>query len=51
VLEVSRQTVASRLRAIEEKLGRPLSACSVEVEAVLRLDAFERLSVRADLTG
>jgi hypothetical protein len=37
-LGVSRQTVSSRLRGIEERLGRPLSACSFEMEATLRLE-------------
>lgn len=37
-LGVSRQTVSSRLRAIEGRLDRPLSACVFELEATLRLD-------------
>jgi DNA-binding PucR family transcriptional regulator len=37
LLEVSRQTVGSRLRAIEERIGRPLSACANELEATMRL--------------
>jgi hypothetical protein len=36
-LEVSRQTVNNRLRAIEERIGRPLVDCLVELEAALRL--------------
>jgi len=37
-LGVSRQTVSSRLRVVEEKLGRPLASCATEVEVALRLD-------------
>jgi hypothetical protein len=37
-LGVSRQAVGRRLRAIEERLGRPLSACAAEIEAALRLE-------------
>jgi len=40
-LKVSRRTVANRLRAIEERLGRPLSTIGVEMELALRLDALE----------
>jgi hypothetical protein len=36
-LGVKRHTVTNRLRAVEERIGRPLSACAAEVEAVLRL--------------
>jgi len=36
-LGVSRQTVNSRLRAIEERIGRPLDSCAAELETVLRL--------------
>jgi len=36
-LGVNRNTVASRLRAIEEKLGRPLGRCAAEFEVALRL--------------
>lgn len=36
-LGISRQTVASRLRAIEDKLGRPLETCGPEAETALRL--------------
>ena len=36
-LGVNRNTVASRLRAIEEMIGRPLTACGPEFEAALRL--------------
>jgi DNA-binding PucR family transcriptional regulator len=37
-LRVTRQTVNNRLRVIEERLERPLSACATELEAALRLD-------------
>jgi PucR C-terminal helix-turn-helix domain len=37
-LGVNRNTVASRLRAIEDLLGRSLTSCSAELEAALRLD-------------
>lgn len=37
MLGVSRQTVGSRLNAIEKLVGRPLSDCATEMEAALRL--------------
>jgi DNA-binding PucR family transcriptional regulator len=37
-LGVVRKTVENRLRAIEEKLGRSLHPCPVELEVALRLD-------------
>jgi hypothetical protein len=37
MLGVNRNTVASRLRAIEEAIGRPLAAYGPEIEAALRL--------------
>jgi DNA-binding PucR family transcriptional regulator len=40
-LEVSRKTVRSRLRAIEQRVGRSLDACAAEMEIALRL---QRLS-------
>ena len=39
-LGVARSTVESRLRAIEERLGRTLSLCSAELEVALQLDAL-----------
>lgn len=36
-LGVSRQTVNSRLRAVEERIGRSLDACGPELETALRL--------------
>ncbi len=47
-LGVSRQTVVNRLRAIEERIRRPLSHCAAEVEAALRLadlDDFSHLQI------
>lgn len=40
-LGVNRHTVANRLRAIEEQLGRQLGACSGELDAALRLEALD----------
>ncbi len=37
-LGVNRQTVANRLRSIEERLGRPLTTCTADLEAALRLE-------------
>ncbi len=36
-LGVSRQTVSTRLRAIEERLGSPLESCAAELETAFRL--------------
>ncbi len=41
-LGVSRQTVINRLRVVEERLGRSLGSCAVEVEAALRLEDMGR---------
>ncbi len=41
-LGVSRQAVTSRLRAIAERLGRPLGICASELEAALRLEELGR---------
>lgn len=35
MLKVSRQTVGSRLRAIEDRIGKPLNSCAAEMEAAL----------------
>jgi PucR C-terminal helix-turn-helix domain/GGDEF-like domain len=43
---VDRSTVASRLRAIEVRLGRPLSACAAEMEAALTWAEWKSLSER-----
>jgi hypothetical protein len=37
-LGVSRQTVINRLRAIEERLARPLGSCAAEMDTALRLE-------------
>lgn len=41
-LGVSRQTVTSRLRAVEERLDRTLTACRAEIEAALEVEAISR---------
>lgn len=41
LLGVSRRTVANRLQAIEDRLGRPLGSCAAELEAALQLAALE----------
>lgn len=41
-LGLSRQTVRSRLRAVEEQLGRPLASCSVELRMALELHQHHR---------
>lgn len=40
-LGVSRQTVINRLKAVEDRLRRPLSTCAPEMEAALRLEQLE----------
>jgi hypothetical protein len=40
-LGVTRQAVARRLRAAEERVGRPISDCGVELEVALRLEALD----------
>jgi hypothetical protein len=40
-LKVSRQTVTNRLRAVDERLGRPLASCAAEMEAALRLQEMD----------
>jgi hypothetical protein len=40
-LGVARNTVESRLREIEERLGRPLHTCSAQLEVALRLEALD----------
>ncbi|MDX6600877.1 MAG: hypothetical protein QOF13_79 [Solirubrobacterales bacterium] len=37
-LKVSRQTVLNRLKSVEDRVGRPLSACASEIETALALD-------------
>lgn len=45
-LGVNRRTVASRLAAIEEQLGRSLDAIATELDVALRLDQLERTRPR-----
>jgi PucR C-terminal helix-turn-helix domain/GGDEF-like domain len=40
-LGVNRHTVASRLRTVEERLGRPLTSCAAEMDAALRLEQLD----------
>jgi hypothetical protein len=44
-LGVSRKTVGSRLNVIEERLGRPLAACAIDLITALRLEELGRISV------
>lgn len=37
-LKVSRQTIQNRLKSVESRVGRPLSACASEIETALALD-------------
>jgi hypothetical protein len=43
-LGVNRNTVASRLRAVEVAIGRPLSRCGPEIDVALRLAAWDEPS-------
>jgi hypothetical protein len=43
-LGVKRHTVTNRLRAVEERLGRPLDECSLDLDAALRLEERGRPS-------
>jgi PucR-like helix-turn-helix protein/diguanylate cyclase with GGDEF domain len=46
-LGVNRNTLASRLRTVEERLGRPLGACLAELEAALWLEGLGELEERS----
>jgi|SRR6476469_1844167 len=46
-LGVNRHTVSHRLRTVEECVGRPLSSCAPELEAALRLEEVDGLSLSA----
>jgi len=48
-LGVSRQTVSVRLRAVEEKIGRPLATCGVQLEMALRLQDMTAGSTAASV--
>jgi PucR C-terminal helix-turn-helix domain len=50
-LGVSRRTVTARLQAIEARLGRYLSTCTVELEAALRLDDFDGARRQSESTN
>jgi hypothetical protein len=41
-MKVSRKTITRRLRTIERRIGRSMSACGLELEAALRLSAIDR---------
>lgn len=43
---VTRQAVARRLRAVEERLGRSIASCGADLEVALRLDALEAAPMR-----
>jgi PucR C-terminal helix-turn-helix domain len=49
ILGVSRQTVTNRLRAIEQRLGRPLGTCANELEVSLQLEGLD--NVKRGLPG
>jgi PucR C-terminal helix-turn-helix domain len=40
-LQVSRQTVINRLKAVEDRVGRPLSSCMAELETAMRARSGE----------
>jgi PucR C-terminal helix-turn-helix domain/GGDEF-like domain len=45
-LGVSRQTINSRLRAIEEKIARPLETCAAELETAMSLQRLSKRQIR-----
>ncbi len=45
-LQIARRTVENRLHTIEERLGRTLHPCPVEIEVALELD---RIGIRAEI--
>ena len=47
ILGVSRRTVATRLAAVEERLGGPLDAIGAELEIALRLDQLDPAATAA----
>jgi PucR C-terminal helix-turn-helix domain/GGDEF-like domain len=47
-LRVRRHTVASRLRGVEERIGRDLEDCSVEIEIALRLEEIDAPNLVGD---
>lgn len=40
-LGVSRQTVISRLRTVEERIGRPLQSCALALELTVRVSDLD----------
>lgn len=50
-LGVSRQTVNTRLRTAEERIGRLLGSCGSELEAVLRVEEFRSYALPGPLAG
>lgn len=44
-LGVSRRTVSNRLRAIDDRLARPLNTCATEIEIALRLDELDDIPI------
>lgn len=46
MLGVNRNTVANRLSAIEETLGRSLGSCAIELESALRLEELAEMPSR-----
>jgi hypothetical protein len=47
-LGLNRNTIAKRIRAVEETIGRPLASCAAECEAALRLDQLESRDPQMD---
>lgn len=41
-LRVTRQTITNRLKAIEQRVGRPISTCAAEFETALRLEELRK---------
>lgn len=50
-LGVNRNTVANRLRAIEQRLSRSLASCAAELEVALRLDELNGPNAHAPYSG
>ena len=46
-LGVSRQAVSRRLRMVEERLGRPLGTCVMELEIALKMRKFTLVTSRS----
>ncbi|HEX5928115.1 MAG TPA: helix-turn-helix domain-containing protein [Solirubrobacterales bacterium] len=51
MLGISRQAAAKRLGTAERRLGRPLGACGIELEAALRLEELESAEVGSSQPG